>query len=604
MKPLQKVVTAADVQSCLYYVHVDSAHDDGNGEAIWVQPSEVNHTGGSDGSEGSSWSLGESELRRKPVPINGEENMNNRPDHRAGHRAHFQTLDHRREFTQIGRKTISQDVDIISKTPVPYPKPSIPHPFGPRSMEQRHLSVDKTGLAEQTDLKLRKISELLPTLPTRPPPSPEHGMEGSSSIHGPRSFDKIPELSAHNSATSFSQQGSLNPRPNPQVNEMKNKADSIGRQSISLTLIRRYDGLQWNVGKIFRTDEAMEVPEATRPDDASGFNEAPRGLYVDILTPGYEKFTTKGAPSNGNPQLHEMKGGHALFSQNVKTGHVNAMASSKKHDGISFKAEIKNAKIEKSTKRRRNSGSNSSLLDKRGPRSSMDFQRNSNEKMTPDISGKGQSHTPPASRPPEHKSYTFQSPWNGTCEFTSSLTNRSLRCKHTIAPSHAHSAHMQSNPVSELRFNLPGTKPSYSGRSPTLTSWAPDRPPSSSSSHSASKRSSFLRHHLLPSKHHHHHHHRSSSEEHKHRQREGRNQSYDAGSNRSNATGDNDNDNESGNDEERMDLSLGQERAGGGMGGKEAKLGKLIVEPEGLQMLDLVVAANVGVWWGVYEQRV
>jgi hypothetical protein len=68
--------------------------------------------------------------------------------------------------------------------------------------------------------------------------------------------------------------------------------------------------------------------------------------------------------------------------------------------------------------------------------------------------------------------------------------------------------------------------------------------------------------------------------------------------------GQTDDDNESGNDEERMDLSLGQERAGGGMGGKEAKLGKLIVEQEGLQMLDLVVAANVGVWWGVYEQRV
>ena len=29
----------------------------------------------------------------------------------------------------------------------------------------------------------------------------------------------------------------------------------------------------------------------------------------------------------------------------------------------------------------------------------------------------------------------------------------------------------------------------------------------------------------------------------------------------------------------RIDLSLGQERAGGGFGGKQAKLGKLIIEP-------------------------
>lgn len=36
------------------------------------------------------------------------------------------------------------------------------------------------------------------------------------------------------------------------------------------------------------------------------------------------------------------------------------------------------------------------------------------------------------------------------------------------------------------------------------------------------------------------------------------------------------------------------------MRGKQAKLGKLIVEDEGLKMLDLVVAANMGVWWGVW----
>lgn len=47
----------------------------------------------------------------------------------------------------------------------------------------------------------------------------------------------------------------------------------------------------------------------------------------------------------------------------------------------------------------------------------------------------------------------------------------------------------------------------------------------------------------------------------------------------------------------RLDLSLGQEKAGGGNRGKRAKLGKLIIHDEGLKMLDLVVAANLGVWW-------
>lgn len=52
-----------------------------------------------------------------------------------------------------------------------------------------------------------------------------------------------------------------------------------------------------------------------------------------------------------------------------------------------------------------------------------------------------------------------------------------------------------------------------------------------------------------------------------------------------------------------MDLSLGQEFAGGGFGGKQAKLGKLIIEDEGLKMVDLLVATNVALWWRAYEKR-
>lgn len=53
---------------------------------------------------------------------------------------------------------------------------------------------------------------------------------------------------------------------------------------------------------------------------------------------------------------------------------------------------------------------------------------------------------------------------------------------------------------------------------------------------------------------------------------------------------------------DRLDLSLGQEIAGGGFGGKQAKLGKLIIEDEGLKMVDLLVAANVALWWRAYEK--
>lgn len=53
---------------------------------------------------------------------------------------------------------------------------------------------------------------------------------------------------------------------------------------------------------------------------------------------------------------------------------------------------------------------------------------------------------------------------------------------------------------------------------------------------------------------------------------------------------------------DRLDLSLGQELAGGGFGGKQAKLGKIIIEDEGLKMVDLLVAANLALWWRAYEK--
>ena len=53
---------------------------------------------------------------------------------------------------------------------------------------------------------------------------------------------------------------------------------------------------------------------------------------------------------------------------------------------------------------------------------------------------------------------------------------------------------------------------------------------------------------------------------------------------------------------ERLDLSLAQENAGGGFAGRQAKLGKLIVHDEGLKMFDLLVAANMGIWWRAYER--
>lgn len=144
------------------------------------------------------------------------------------------------------------------------------------------------------------------------------------------------------------------------------------------------------------------------------------------------------------------------------------------------------------------------------------------------------------------KGYTFTSPWDGRCEFSTGATGKSLKCRHELPMNHGGKI----AEVSELRFNLPTAQRNAA----TVLS---------------EKRSSYF--HRL--------HGRTQSSE-------------DANDTPSFIIG----------DDGKLDLTLGQERAGGGFGGKQAKLGKLIIEPEGLKMLDLLVAANMGLWWRAYEK--
>lgn len=193
-----------------------------------------------------------------------------------------------------------------------------------------------------------------------------------------------------------------------------------------------------------------------------------------------------------------------------------------------------------------------------------------------------------------NRGYTFTSPWNGRCEFAPANGGTSLKCRHVLSSAGLVVEPVLPATVSELRFNLPST-----------SSAALMRPKSSSSS---THRSIF---HL----------HRKSIGSHdigstsslalpesQHR----RGQS-DQGPGRDGWSGGRDGSggfldrqrsperHDPGNTS-KLDLSLGQELAGGGMGGKQVKLGKLIVEFEGLKMLDLVVASNMALWWRAYEK--
>ncbi|KAF2152479.1 hypothetical protein K461DRAFT_278708, partial [Myriangium duriaei CBS 260.36] len=153
-----------------------------------------------------------------------------------------------------------------------------------------------------------------------------------------------------------------------------------------------------------------------------------------------------------------------------------------------------------------------------------------------------------------NKGYAFHDSWGQKCDFTTASTGRALKCRRGSAtrptgeqPPMTASA----MDISELRFNLPV----HHFRSKSNSA---DTPASTEVSH---KRMSYFSHHPA------------------HSEPAGR-------ATRSSFCEDG-----------SIDYSLGRERAGGGFGGRETKLGKLIVYPGGQDMLDLAVAANMALWW-------
>lgn len=422
-------------------------------------------------------------------------------------------------------------------------------------------------------------------------------------------------------------------------NTSPSKHTGTGRPSVqpfSLTLIRRdpTTGGQWNIGKISSFQTNIPTPETADPSlhpDNMGAVSRPQRIHVRIDTSGYAKY--KGMPTvsslegfhpgTGQSFAQMMKGiaagptpgvpkglmpsghGEEGFSRQVVMTYSKQWTTNFKEATTNFKDATTNLKDAFQRRRAISSaadgGAGAPPDDLQPPKRPFHKRGESGSTIASvdSISGRHAQpgpHDPslPTEGPPPHSSpptlttepgpglrprgYTFVSPWDGRCEFRTSTNGRSLKCQHILDPKSpkfnpvavAHnirdaqamgrsradqltSALAGAQPVSELRFNLPGVSSStVAARAGGEVEGGKGR----GAKHHLQGQFSKLLQHLEP---------KSSDDE-----------------------WDND---------EPMDLSLGKEDAGGGMKGKRAKLGKLIVHDEGLKMLDLVVAANVGVWW-------
>ena len=387
-------------------------------------------------------------------------------------------------------------------------------------------------------------------------------------------------------------------------------------KSFTITIIRRdpSSGAQWNVGSIVG---GTRDPETSRSHSKKTYSD----ILIALTTPGYGQFRTVqmsqlsaesssgfpvGPPVSNSPPVvndgrcHSYPGSDLGFVREV---HMEGSS----FWGLSSKPHKRALSDSPYPTRETSTGSN---------RPDSPELRFSNSESPSDSGTKG---------------YVFTSPWGGRCKFSTGGSGRILRCKHTLPAAVSTKKtrgsglpNGESRLVSELRFNLPSSTLFGLSNSPNLgkaqapetvrfniprfghirNKLSPDKiirpslPPRPHLPHPTSYAA------LYPSDDDHEElpqlpprpsptlYVTESSEGEESPAVQGRQNQFPQSPK-----------SPSEEDEDRLDLSIGQEKAGGGNRGKRAKLGKLIILDEGLKMLDLIVAANMGVWWSVWESK-
>ncbi|KAM3414099.1 hypothetical protein BST61_g10759 [Cercospora zeina] len=469
IKPREKVVTAEDVSSSLYYIHVNSPEDY---EQPRGRPLSVNTNAS------QLVPIQEDCLKRKPV---------------------------------LPRRS--------PRRPVAPPSPPYPLDDGPPQLHRQTPSPPQHGRVARKPVGSRHRNDGYgtlrntgsPVLPHRPlpsPPSEDYSEQHSLHTHNKHLLRRAEPSDENNP---YSMQLSEPPSPPLDPPDLPPAG--------SLTLIRRdpASGEQWNVALIHDppvhevSSAALRNPSAAHRTKRSG---AP--LFLDISNTAYTQFLAEERPGSPVSQDTATSGNsgaaEGIFRRRLYM--PGSKYSAHEYSQHSRSESVTRLDLDTSSRRAAN-------------RSSIDISTISSY----------------ADR--RNKGYTFNSPWDARCDFTTGVSGKSLKCKHHLPSTYGSTVPVD---VSELRFNLP-----------TASSRIANAPLSSN----GDKRSSYLSglHQRL----------HSSSE----------NGSVDFVFD----------------EDGKLDLSLGQEKAGGGFGGKQAKLGKLIIQPEGYGMLDLLVAANVGLWW-------
>ncbi|OJD32686.1 uncharacterized protein BKCO1_3700019 [Diplodia corticola] len=532
MKPRDKVVTAEDVQSSLYYLHFDTPDDDDlKAYVLSAAPPEQ---------AGESPVKDSTPIIRKPV---------RRPLPSLPPDAPVPALspsDSIKRKPVVPPPPLSIRIDSENRDNA---RPHQPHqpvqptiPSGP-TLHRRGRSTEVPGMQQENlrpALPDRRWSAQPPAQPSARGPSPRRPKaELPFWMQDQPRRRKSP---AREPESPYSSKPSLDGRPD---SGLFSPGPAESGQSMSLTLIRRdpTSGAQWNVGRItdppgfeiYSDNRGRSVQERVRKPAAP--------LYIDINNPGYSKFLFN--PDLSSPRRSEDS--------------MNSFRSGQAGSRNSFQSPTLPTSVDTTFRRRMWYEGSRYTADYFGHKKTLSNESNlvvpgsspfGDRSPVEEVESQKRVSMGPQERRSGYRGYVFESPWNGRCEFVTGGAGDSLKCRHILPVTNASVQTPEAVTVSELRFNLPAMR-----GQPTNTE------------ERTSKRASFLHRKQTPS---------VSS----------------LGPSAQDILG----------GVANLDLSLGLEYAGGGFGGKQAKLGKLIIRDEGLKMMDLVVAANMSLWCRAYEK--
>ncbi|KAI8630784.1 hypothetical protein F5Y19DRAFT_33731 [Xylariaceae sp. FL1651] len=534
LKPQVKNVTAEDVASSLYYVHFQTPEED-----PLVPPNQPWHSPSPRSSEESP----RTHIHRKPVPtVPGQASPGTVSISSAapiGKENQGHGVPTRKPIPEIGSGGTPGD-RLPTLTVMPPTAPVYRKPLGPRPVISESAEIGNPLLTDVHHPLFHGSN-----LEDQPPPLPT------------RARDRCPPVDLTEASSLAPSIGS-----SPVSPPTKRRPFS----PFSLILIRRdpSSGQQWNVGKI--ASFQLENPELI--DEAKHHQPSP-SVQIHLETSGYAKF--RGMPAGSEVGLRgslDLRPGSSSSATKLQLPDIpTGMPASG-----AFERQVKMAYSPSFTANLRQRFRSRSLVDEGRPSSPVQrpgHDRHGSQASIGSFGGDFDGSDAPVITQPapglKPRGYIFYSPWNGRCEFVTGNAGRSLKCRH-ILPTYGaglynplvegthgeHGAEKAENtqPISELRFNLPTNELFTDKRSPEGGVRARDQ-----------IQSQFNR---IMAK----------------------------------AQGLEDSDE----DDLHFALSLGREKAGGGNRGKRAKMGKLIIFDEGLKMLDLVVAANVGVWWITWER--